>query len=113
LYLSLQPFTELTRCPEITDYWGYELYLPPSQLKALSTSYSISSTLLAFFGAFVAISGAPELVPFLRYLSTYIDLEFKAIKAQDEGKGVVLAATCKPSRSPVINHDDSQTEEHY
>lgn len=76
------------------DYWGYEILLPDSQIAVLSTAHSISTTLLNFFGAFVAASGAPELSPFLGYLSTYIDMEFKAIKAQNRGKGVVLAATC-------------------
>ncbi|GAA6046177.1 hypothetical protein NBRC10513_002171 [Rhodotorula toruloides] len=36
---------------------------------------------------------APELAPFIRYIASYCDMEWSAIKAQDRGHGVVLAAT--------------------
>lgn len=32
-------------------------------------------------------------IQFVRYISFYIDMEWKAISAQNKGKGVVLAAT--------------------
>jgi hypothetical protein len=38
-------------------------------------------------------AGVREILPFVRYFSQYIDLEFNAIKAQDRGKGVICAAT--------------------
>lgn len=41
----------------------------------------------------VANGGVRELMPFVRYISQYIDAEFNAIRGQDEGKGVVCAAT--------------------
>lgn len=78
-----------------SDYWGYELTIPHSQMAQLANVHSVSSTLLSFFQAFVVYSGAPELAPFIRYLSSYIDLEFKGIELQDKGHGVVLAATCE------------------
>ena len=41
----------------------------------------------------VAHGGVAEILPFIRYISTYIDMEFSQIQGQDEGKGVVCAAT--------------------
>ena len=38
-------------------------------------------------------SGVREILPFIRYISQYVDFEFNAIKRQDKGKGVVCAAT--------------------
>jgi hypothetical protein len=37
--------------------------------------------------------GVREILPFIRYISQFIDFEFSAIKAQNRGKGVVCAAT--------------------
>ena len=37
--------------------------------------------------------GVREVLPFVRYISTFIDTEFNMIKQQDHGKGVVCAAT--------------------
>jgi hypothetical protein len=36
---------------------------------------------------------AAAIPQFIRYLSMYIDLEWKAIQQQNKGRGVVLAAT--------------------
>ena len=41
----------------------------------------------------VANGGVAEILPFIRYISTYIDMEFSQIQGQDEGKGVVCAET--------------------
>ena len=38
-------------------------------------------------------NGVREILPFIRYISQYVDFEFNAIKGQDKGKGVVCAAT--------------------
>jgi hypothetical protein len=38
-------------------------------------------------------SGVREILPFIRYISQYVEFEFNAIKGQDNGKGVVCAAT--------------------
>jgi hypothetical protein len=35
----------------------------------------------------------PAIVPFLGYIAAYVGLEFAVIKAQNEGKGVILAST--------------------
>jgi hypothetical protein len=37
--------------------------------------------------------GVREIVPFVRYISQFVDSEFDAIRAKDQGKGVVCAAT--------------------
>ena len=38
-------------------------------------------------------NGVREILPFIRYISQYVDFEFNAIKGQDKGRGVVCAAT--------------------
>ena len=37
--------------------------------------------------------GVREILPFVRYISQFMDFEFNAIKAQDHGKGTVCSAT--------------------
>lgn len=37
--------------------------------------------------------GVREILPFIRYISNYIDTEFALIHAEDKGMGVVCAAT--------------------
>lgn len=80
------------------DWWGYEIALPPPTIKVLGKAHSVSSTFFTFFTAFVIAGGAPELMPYLNYLSTFIDMEFAAIRAQDKGV------------SPLL-FDDSGTDE--
>jgi hypothetical protein len=41
----------------------------------------------------VMSEGVRVILPFVRYLSQYVDFEFSAIKAQNHGKGVICAAT--------------------
>ncbi|GAA5897268.1 hypothetical protein JCM5296_000986 [Sporobolomyces johnsonii] len=71
-------------------WWGYELSLPPPALKTLASVQSVQQT---FFTFLQGCAGAPELVPFVRYVSSYIDMEMSAIRSQNKGYGVVLAAT--------------------
>lgn len=55
---------------------------------------SIAHTVVNFLTALsVANGGVRELMPFVRYISQYIDAEFNSIRGQDEGQGVVCAAT--------------------
>ena len=37
--------------------------------------------------------GVRELLPFVSYISQFVDFEFGQIKSQNKGKGVVCAAT--------------------
>ena len=47
-----------------------------------------------FLSALALINnGVREILPFIRYISQYVDFEFNAIRGQDRGKGVVCAAT--------------------
>jgi hypothetical protein len=55
---------------------------------------SISGTIMNVLTALgVMYEGVREILPFVRYFSQYINFEFNAIKAQDQGKGVICAAT--------------------
>lgn len=44
-------------------------------------------------GLSLVTNGIREIMPFIRYISQYIDSEYNMIKGQDEGQGVVCAAT--------------------
>ena len=47
-----------------------------------------------FLSALALINdGVREILPFIRYISQYIDFEFNTIRGQDKGSGVVCAAT--------------------
>lgn len=87
--------TELvsSRFPDRPDWWGYELAVPPPTIAYLNTVHSISGTFFTFLSTLTIAGGAPELQPFIRYISSFVDLEYKAILDQNKGKGVVLAAT--------------------
>ncbi|GAA5899741.1 hypothetical protein JCM8208_004551 [Rhodotorula glutinis] len=74
-------------------WWGFEIALPPPAIRTLSSVASVQSSFFTFLQAFTLAGGAPELAPFVRYISSYCDMEWQAIKAQNRGKGVVLAAT--------------------
>lgn len=55
---------------------------------------SISNTVMNFLTAMSVMNdGVREILPFVRYFSQYIEVEWKSIKAQDHGKGVICAAT--------------------
>jgi len=60
----------------------------------LSWSKSISGTLLNILSVLSTINeGIREVLPFIRYISNFVDVEWSAIQAQDRGQGVVCAAT--------------------
>lgn len=55
---------------------------------------SISGTVMNFLTALSLVNnGVREVLPFIRYIAQFMDFEFNNIKAQDEGRGVVCAAT--------------------
>ncbi|KAG9079081.1 hypothetical protein FS749_008850 [Ceratobasidium sp. UAMH 11750] len=82
------------RMSVLTYWWGYEVVFPPPTMRYLGNVKSISGALLNFLTAFSLFSnGVREMLPFIRYISQFIDFEWSAIKAQDKGRGVVCAAT--------------------
>ncbi|MCO5562930.1 hypothetical protein L7F22_016566 [Adiantum nelumboides] len=75
-------------------WWGFELTIPEPSMKYLSTAHSVSGAFLGFLQTMVTTGGVPELLPFVRYISSFVDMEFNAIRSQDRNsKGVVIAAT--------------------
>ncbi|RDX55192.1 hypothetical protein OH76DRAFT_1478639 [Lentinus brumalis] len=82
------------RMSVITYWWGLEVVIPEPSVQYLSNVPSIAHTVINFLTALsVANGGVREILPFVRYMSQYIDAEFNAIRGQDEGQGVVCAAT--------------------
>ncbi|KAL0956586.1 hypothetical protein HGRIS_002724 [Hohenbuehelia grisea] len=82
------------RMSVLTYWWGLELALPPPSMIYLANAQSISGTAMNFLSAVALINnGVREILPFVRYISQFLDYEFSAIKAQDRGQGVVCAAT--------------------
>lgn len=73
---------------------------PKSHIVTQNTQ-SIAGTLVNFLTALSMINnGVREILPFVRYISQFIDFEFNAIKRQNQGQGVVCAATwCVTSQS--------------
>lgn len=89
--LNVKPPTD--RMAVFIHWWGFELTLPAPSMKYLGTAHSVSGAFLTFLQSMMTTGGVPELLPFVRYISTFVDMEFSAIKSQDRGQGVVLAAT--------------------
>ena len=55
---------------------------------------SVAHTVINFMTALsVASGGVREIMPFVRYISQYIDAEWNSIQQADQGQGVVCAAT--------------------
>ncbi|VDB95952.1 unnamed protein product [Peniophora sp. CBMAI 1063] len=82
------------RMSVLTYWWGLEVVMPEPTMSYLGQAQSISHTVMNFLTALAAINnGVRELLPFVRYISQFMEWEFSAIKAQDKGKGVVCAAT--------------------
>ena len=55
---------------------------------------SVAHTVVNFLTALSAGNqGVREIMPFVRYISQYIDAEFSSIRSEDRGQGVVCAAT--------------------
>ncbi|PLW20903.1 hypothetical protein PCANC_08638 [Puccinia coronata f. sp. avenae] len=74
-------------------WWGFEIALPLESLERLKTVRSIESAASQMLVALTAAGGAVELLPFIRFISAYLDMEWGAINEQNKGKGVVIAAT--------------------
>jgi len=71
-----------------------EVVLPVSTIHYLSTTQSIAHTMINLLTALSAMNGGVrEILPFVRYISQFIDFEFNAIQGQNRGQGVVCAAT--------------------
>lgn len=82
------------RLSVLTYWWGMEVCLPPPTLKYLASVKSIQNTALNLLTAISLYNnGVREILPFVRYISQYLDFQWNAIKAQNKGKGVVCAAT--------------------
>ncbi|KAM5531265.1 hypothetical protein V8D89_015066 [Ganoderma adspersum] len=82
------------RMSVLTYWWGLEIVMPEPSVQYLGNVPSVAHTVVNFLTALsVANGGVAEILPFIRYISTYIDMEFSQIQGQDEGKGVVCAAT--------------------
>lgn len=60
------------------------------QQKVPSVAHAVVNFLTALS---VADGGVREIMPFVRYISQFIDTEYKMIKQQNQGQGVVCAAT--------------------
>ncbi|KAJ8076436.1 hypothetical protein PM082_000859 [Marasmius tenuissimus] len=87
-------YPPMDRISIITYWWGLEILLPPPSLEYLATARSISNTAVNFLSALSLVNGGVrEIIPFVRYISQFIEFEFNSIKAQDKGEGVVCAAT--------------------
>ncbi|CAL1707093.1 unnamed protein product [Somion occarium] len=82
------------RMSVITYWWGFELVLPPPSIDFLGNVPSIAHAVMNFLtGLSLVNNGIREILPFIRYISQYIDSEFNMIKSQDQRQGVVCAAT--------------------
>lgn len=86
-------YPPLDRMALFVHWWGYEVTLPSASMSYLGTARSVSGAFLNFLSTMVVTGGVPELLPFVKYVSMAVDVEFKAIQSADRGKGVVLAAT--------------------
>jgi len=57
-------------------------------------AHSVTPALINFLTAISLVNnGVREILPFIRYISQFIDFEFATIQKQDRGDGVVCAAT--------------------
>ncbi|KAF9165781.1 hypothetical protein DFQ26_009387 [Actinomortierella ambigua] len=72
-------------------WWGYEVYIPEKALSRIAAAQDVSTAFLSFLSTVGLM--VPAIVPFLGYIAAYVGLEFAVIKAQNEGKGVILAST--------------------
>ena len=54
-------------------------------------------------------NGVREILPFIRYISQYVEFEFDAIKGQDKGEGVVCAATWYVNSLSVLGDSLTKT----
>lgn len=89
----LEVHPPLDRLAIFVHWWGFELTMPRPTMNYLSTAHSISGAFMSFLQTMVVSGGVPELLPFVRYISQFMDMEFAAVKSQDKGQGVIVAAT--------------------
>ncbi|KIK67443.1 hypothetical protein GYMLUDRAFT_37565 [Collybiopsis luxurians FD-317 M1] len=91
-HTGIHPPTD--RMSVLTYWWGFEIVFPPPTMVYLANAQSISGQVVNFLSALALVNnGVREILPFVRYISQFIDFEFKNIQAQNRGKGVVCAAT--------------------
>lgn len=83
----------LDRMAIFVHWWGFEITLPKASMAYLGTAHSISGAFLSFLQTMAMGGGVPELLPFIKYISTFMEVEYKAIQAQDRGNGVCIAGT--------------------
>ncbi|CAG7850522.1 SubName: Full=Uncharacterized protein {ECO:0000313/EMBL:CCA67576.1} [Serendipita indica DSM 11827] len=82
------------RMSVLTYWWGLEVCLPPPTLQYLANVKSIQNAALNLLTAISLFNnGVREILPFVRYISQYLDFQWAAIQNQNKGKGVVCAAT--------------------
>ena len=63
-------------------------------MKSTQKGQSISKTVVNFLTAMATVNnGVREILPFIRYISQFLEFEFNTIQGQNEGLGVVCAAT--------------------
>ncbi|TKY87406.1 hypothetical protein EX895_004083 [Sporisorium graminicola] len=83
----------LDRMAIFVHWWGFEITLPKASMAYLGTAHSVSGAFLSFLQTMALGGGVPELLPFIKYISTFMEVEYKAIQAQDQGHGVCIAGT--------------------
>ncbi|KAJ9477918.1 hypothetical protein PHBOTO_001487 [Pseudozyma hubeiensis] len=83
----------LDRMAIFVHWWGFEITLPKATMAYLGTAHSVSGAFLSFLQTMAVGGGVPELLPFIKYISTFMEVEYKAIQAQDQGRGVCIAGT--------------------
>jgi len=82
------------RMSAITYWWGFEIVLPPPSLEYLQNVPSVTHAVINFLTALSLVEGGVrEIMPFVRYISSFIDTEFNMIQQENQGQGVVCAAT--------------------
>ncbi|TFK20973.1 hypothetical protein FA15DRAFT_673013 [Coprinopsis marcescibilis] len=78
----------------LTYWWGLEVLMPPPTIEYLAGVQSVSGSVVNFLSALALVNnGVREILPFVRYIAQFVEFEFSTIKRQDQGKGVVCAAT--------------------
>ncbi|CCF53154.1 hypothetical protein NDA14_004420 [Ustilago hordei] len=83
----------LDRMAIFIHWWGFEITLPKASIAYLGTAHSVSGAFLSFLQTMAVGGGVPELLPFIKYISMFMEVEYKAIQAQDQGHGVCIAGT--------------------
>ncbi|KAI9604228.1 hypothetical protein H4Q26_003842 [Puccinia striiformis f. sp. tritici PST-130] len=67
-------------------WWGYEIAIPLESVDRLTNVKSIETAAIQILVALTAAGGAVELLPFIRFLGAYLDVEWAAITEQNKGK---------------------------